>query len=289
MIKSVAYFPLQCAKNSVPVMSAMLDSLRNAGISTQENSWDADAVIIWSVLWSGRMAANQAVWSHYRSLGRPVIVIDVGALYRGETWKIAVNSITADGYYGHTENLDWDRPRHLGISLALNLTRNPRIVIAAQHSRSLQVAGLVSMEGWVIEQVERLRTVTDRPIVVRPHPRSALDSAGLVHLPKDVIIEQPQKIDNTYDSYNLAFDCHAMVNYNSGPGIQAALAGTRPIVDVSSLAHPVSIQIENIDQPYTVDRDQWLTEICHTEYTVKEIAQGRWLTRLSPGLQRDHG
>ena len=285
----MAYFPLQCAKNSVPVMGAMLDSLRNAGISAQENSWDADAAIIWSVLWAGRMAANQAVWSHYRSLGRPVIVIDVGALYRGETWKIAVNSITAAGYYGHTENLDWDRPRHLGISLALNLTRNPRIVIAAQHARSLQVAGLVSMEGWVVEQVKRLRTVTDRPIVVRPHPRSAFDLAGLVHLPPDVIIEQPVKIVNTYDSHNLAFDCHAMVNYNSGPGIQAALAGTRPIVDVSSLAYPVSIQIENIDQPYAVDRDQWLTEICHTEYTVKEIAQGRWLTRLSPGLQRDHG
>ena len=285
----VAYFPNQCAQNSVPVMQAMLDSLRRAGHVCVENSLDADAAVIWSVLWSGRMAANQAVWSHYRSQGRPVIVVDIGALYRGETWKIAVNNITADGYYGHTENLDLDRPRKLGISLALNLTRNPRIVIAAQHARSLQVAGLVSTEGWIIQQVERLRTVTDRLIVVRPHPRSALARSGLVHLPKDVIIERPQKIDNTYDSYNLAFDCHAIVNHNSGPGIQAALAGTRPIVDVSSLAHPVSIQIENIDQPYTVDRDQWLIEICHTEYTVEEIAQGRWLTRLSSALSRDHG
>ena len=280
MIKSVAYFPLQCAKNSGPVISAMLNSLRQAGISTQENSWDADAVIIWSVLWTGRMAANQAVWSHYRSLGRPVIVIDVGALYRGETWKIALNSITADGYYGHTENLDWDRPRHLGISLAINLTCNPRIVIAAQHARSLQVAGLVSMEGWIIQQVERLRTVTDRPIVVRPHPRSPLNRSGLVHLPPDVIIEQPVKIVNTYDSHNLAFDCHAMVNHNSGPGIQAALAGTRPIVDSTSLAHPVSITHADIDQPYDQDRDQWLVEICHTEYTVREIQQGLWLRRL---------
>jgi hypothetical protein len=280
VIKSVAYFPLQCAKNSGPVISAMLNSLRQAGISTQENSWDADAAIIWSVLWSGRMAANQAVWSHYRSQGRPVIIIDVGALYRGETWKIALNSITANGYYGHTENLDWDRPRRLCISLAINLSQNPRIVIAAQHARSLQVTGLVSMEEWVVQQVERLRTVTDRPIVVRPHPRSALDRARLAHLPSDVVIETPQRIDNTYDSYNLAFDCYAMVNYNSGPGIQAAMAGTRPVVDVSSLAHPVSIQIENIDQPYSVDRDQWLVEICHTEYTVKEIAQGLWLNRL---------
>ena len=284
MIKSVAYFPSQCAQNSGPVMRAMLDSLHTAGIATQENSWDSDAVIIWSVLWSGRMAANQAVWSHYRSLGRPVIIIDIGALYRGETWKIAVNSITANGYYGHTENLDWDRPRRLGISLAINLSRNPRIVIAAQHARSQQVVGLVSMEGWVVDQVERLRAVTDRPIVVRPHPRSPLDSAGLVHLPKDVIIERPQKIVNTYDSYNLAFDCHAIVNYNSGPGIQAALAGTRPIVDSTSLAHAVSITYAGIDRPYDQDRDQWLVEICHTEYTVQEIHQGLWLRRLDTQL-----
>lgn len=280
----VAYFPNQCAQNSGPVIQAMLNSLQNAGHTVEQDSMDADAVVIWSVLWSGRMATNQAVWSHYRSQGRPVIVIDVGALYRGETWKIALNSITANGYYGHTENLDWDRPRKLGISLAINLSRDPRIIVAAQHARSLQVAGLVSMEGWVVQQVEQLRQVTDRPIVVRPHPRSPLDCAGLVHLPKDVVIEKPVKVINTYDSYNLVFDCHAMVNYNSGPGIQAALAGTRPIVNQTSLAYPVSIQLEDIEKPYKVDRDQWLVEICHTEYTVKEIQQGLWLTRLQSHL-----
>ena len=280
----MAYFPSQCAQNSGPVMQAMLDSLHAAGIVTQANSRDADAVIIWSVLWAGRMSANQAVWSHYRSLGRPVIIIDVGALYRGETWKIALNSITADGYYGHKENLDWDRPRKLGISLAINVSRNPRIVIAAQHARSQQVVGLASMEGWVVDQVQRLRSVTDRPIVVRPHPRSPLDPAGLVHLPAGVIIEQPQKIANSYDSYNLAFDCHAIVNHNSGPGTQAALAGTRPMVDSTSLAHAVSIDLHDIEQPYTADRDQWLVEICHTEYTVKEIQQGSWLRRLDAQL-----
>jgi len=276
----VAYFPNQCAQNSAPVLQAVLDSLRHCGHTVEQNTWDADAAVIWSVLWSGRMAANQAVWSHYRSLGRPVICVDVGALYRGETWKIALNSITANGYYGHTENLDWDRPRKLGISLAINVSRNPRIVIAAQHARSLQVVGLVSMEGWVIQQVERLRTVTDRPIVVRPHPRSPLNWAGLVHLPKDVIIEQPAKLDNTYDSYNLAFDCHALVNYNSGPGIQAALAGTRPMVNITSLAWPVGIDVSDIEKPYNKNRDQWLVEICHTEYLIEEIEQGLWLKRL---------
>lgn len=281
---NIAYFPNQVARNGTPVLAAFLDSCRTAGITLAENSLDADVAVIWSVLWSGRLAANRAVWSHYRDASKPVIVIDIGALYRGETWKIAVNSITANGYYGHTENLDWNRPRKLGISQAINVSRNPKIVIAAQHACSQQVAGLPSMENWIIGQVQQLRTVTDRPIVIRPHPRSSLNVGGLVHLPQDVVIEQPVKIANTYDSYNLAFDCHAMVNYNSGPGIQAALAGTRPIVDRSSLAWPVSIQLTDIDKPYTVDRDQWLTEICHTEYTVEEIKQGIWLKRIQSAL-----
>lgn len=71
-----------------------------------------------------------------------------------------------------------------------------------------------------------------------------------------------------------------MINYNSGPGIQAAIAGTRPIVDTSSLAYPVSVLVEDIEQPYTVDREQWLVELCHTEYTLDEIEQGQWIHRL---------
>jgi len=275
----IAYFPNSCAQNSIPVMQAVLDSLRHAGHVIEQNSQDADAAVIWSVLWAGRMAQNHQVWVRYRESGRPVVVVDVGALRRGETWKIALNSITANGYYGHTENLDWDRPQRLGISLAVNLSRDPRIVIAAQHQKSLQVAGLVSMEGWILEQIDKIKAITDRPIVIRPHPRGALDVSRFKDI-TNVTVEQPQRMTDTYDSYNLTFDCHAMINHNSGPGIQAALAGTRILVDQSSLAYPVSIDLKDLEQPYQVDRDRWLVEICHTEYTVKEIEQGLWIQRL---------
>jgi hypothetical protein len=97
---------------------------------------------------------------------------------------------------------------------------------------------------------------------------------------KDLAVLKPAKIPDTYDSFDMHFDYHAVVNYCSGPGIQAAISGTRPIVGTYSLAAPVSVEVENLDQPYTTDRDQWLVEICHTEYTVKEIEQGVWIHRL---------
>ena len=262
-------------------MNAVLDSAASAGIKTQENSMSADAAVIWSVLWNGRMAANQAVYRHYRAQNKPVIIVEVGALYRGHTWKIAVNNITSAGYYGHTEDLDWDRPTKLNISLATQFVHTEEIVIAAQHPRSLQTEN-IDMTNWVHRQIANVRSVSDRPIVVRPHPRARLQ---LTELSQDVKVVQPQKLINTYDSYDMHYRCHAVINYNSGPGIQAAIAGCRPLVDGSSLATPVAVDLEHIEKLYDIDRTQWLVEICHTEYTVEEIIRGTWLKRIRPALQ----
>jgi hypothetical protein len=137
------------------------------------------------------------------------------------------------------------------------------------------------MSEWLKQTISILRNNTDRPIVVRPHPRCRTIMPAL---PPNVKIEQPRQLANTYDSFDMHFDCHAVVNYNSGPGIQAAIAGVRPVVDSSSLAYPVGVGYADIEQPYDKDRELWLTQICHTEYTVDELRTGTWLKRISPAL-----
>jgi hypothetical protein len=276
----VSIFDQYGALNSSPVFAAVRAGLAASGIAHASMDMNADVAVIWSALWSGRMARNKTVFDHYRSQGKPVIIVDVGALYRGNTWKISVNNITANGYYGHRENLDLDRPKKLGISLATQVQPNPYILIAAQHNQSLQVKG-VNIEAWISQQIEQIRRVTDMPVHIRPHPRCRLN---LDQLPQNIKYETPQKIKNTYDNFDMHFDCHAVVNYNSGPGIQSAISGTRPIVDSTSLAYPVSVSIQDIEKPYYIDRDQWLIEICHTEYTLNEIQKGTWVKRLAPAL-----
>jgi hypothetical protein len=281
VINNIAYFPFQCAQNSRPVMAAVLDYFQSSGIQTQENSQDSDAALIWSVLWSGRMALNRQVYEHYRAQNKPVIVLEIGALYRGQTWKVAVNNITRDGYYGHEQDLDWDRPKKLRISKAIKFDGDSSVVIAAQHDRSLQVAGLNNMTDWVKHKIQQVRQHTDRDIKVRPHPRCRLD---LAQLPRDIVIEQPKPMANTYDSFDMRFDYHAVVNHNSGPGVQAAIAGCRPIVHESSLAAPVGISLADIEKPYDRDLDTWLVQICHTEYTLEELHAGTWLKRIQSAL-----
>ena len=262
-------------------MSAVLDCLQASGIETQENSMTSEAAVIWSVLWNGRMAANRAVYEHYRAQHKPVIILDVGSLIRGRTWKLAVNHISAEGYYGNDQNLDQSRPFKLGISLGTLLSDNGKILIAAQHNRSLQLANIPSMEAWIVEKIKEIRNYTDRKIVIRPHPRCSLNQHAL---PQGITYEAPKKVTDTYDSFDISYNYHSVFNYNSGPGIQAALAGSRVTVDSSSLASPVSVAVKDIEQVYDIDRTDWLVKICHTEYTVDELRRGQWLARIEPAL-----
>jgi hypothetical protein len=277
----LAYFPNYCALNSTAPMAAFLQSCRRCGVELAENSLDADAAVIWSVTWAGRLQGNQSVYHAYRQSNRPVIVLEVGALQRGHTWKIAVNNITADGFYGHQDRLDWDRPVKLKLPMASTAQPKPSVLIAAQHSRSLQVERLASVDQWIQDTVREVKAYTDRPIVLRPHPRSRVNN-GL--LPVDVEVQTPAKIPGTHDSFDIDYQHHAVINYNSGAGVQAALTGAKVVVDPSSLAYPVSGSLANIEQPDKIDQTQWRVEIAHTEYLTEEIERGEWIKRLAPAL-----
>ena len=281
MIRSLAFFPSQCALNSGPVIEALLRSARQNGIKVMDNSRDADAVLLWSVLWNGRMRANKDIYDHYRSQGRPVIIAEVGTLRRNHTWKIAIDNVNALGYYGHEQDLDPDRPKKLGISIAKPPRRSDHVLIACQNTHSLQMSTIGDQLAWIQDRVRELRKHTDRPIRIRPHPRSPLDWKWNKI---NVQIEIPRKVPHTYDDFDLDLSCHAVVNINSGPGVLAALSATPVIVDSSSLAWPVGMTAADIEHPPARDREAWLIEIAHTEYEVFEIEQGLWLRRLKSKL-----
>lgn len=276
MVTSLAIFQNYCALNSQDVIGAVKVSANRRGIKILENSMDADALLIWSVLWAGRMAPNQKLYQHYRAHNRPVVVIDVGTLARNRTWKVALNHVTAEGYYGHQQNLDYDRPSKLGMKLE-QCAGGDRILIACQHKDSLQMAAWPNVETWINSMIEQVRQNTDRPIVVRPHPRSRIDGRLINY---NIDLQHPMKVKNTYDDFDLEMNWHAVVNHTSGPGIQAAINGIRPVVHHTSLASPVGVNFRDIENNYCPDRDQWFVQLCHTEYTVPEIEQGIWLERL---------
>lgn len=266
------------ALNSPPIFAAVEQGLKKIGMSVVNSGQDLD--VIWSVLWHGRMTPNRLVYENAISQGKPIIIIEVGNLLRGTTWRISLNHIHGMGIFGNDTNLDQDRPKKLGISLKNpKKTRSDSILIACQHAHSLQWQGQPSMAEWVFETISKIRKYSDRPVVVRPHPRSPFS----IKMPK-VEVLTPIKIPNTYDDFNIAYDHHCVINHNSGVAVKAAIDGTPIVCDPSSLAWPVSDSIENLEKISLPDREEWFLKLCHTEWTVPELQSGDPFLRLLPYL-----
>lgn len=266
------------ALNSVPVFDAFANGVKALGHEIVEDNEDVS--VIWSVLWWGRMQPNQQIYQHCIKSGKPIVIIEVGNLKRGETWRISDQHINNFGIFGNSGDLDLDRPKKLGIFLSPAASkRRGEILIATQHSRSLQWQGQPSMEQWIKDTIVKIKRYTNRRIVVRPHPRSQIREKFA-----DAVIELPKKLVNTYDDFDINYNYHCVINHNSGPCVQAAINGTPIICDSSSLAFPVTEKWENLENPQLPDREEWFLKLCHTEWTVEEIAQGLPLQRLESHL-----
>lgn len=267
------------ALNSVPVFDAFARGIQNTGHTITES--DDGIPVIWSVLWAGRMQRNQLIYDQCRQKNKPIVIIEVGNLKRGVTWRISLDHINNLGEFANNTDIDLSRPNKLGLVLSPELQqRKSEILIACQHERSLQWQGQPSMSKWAENIVRNLRKYTDRQIIVRPHPRSPFVLTGV-----DAKIEIPKPIPHTYDDFNIDYGYHCVINHNSGPAVQAAIRGIPVICDASSLAYPVSSLIENIEHISLPERSEWFLKLCHTEWTVDEISQGIPISRLEKSIK----
>ena len=81
------------ALNSKPIFNAFAHSCLQLGHDVVYNDPSADVDVIWSILWNGRMAPNKEIWDKAQVNKKPVIVLEVGGLKRGTTWKVGLNGI----------------------------------------------------------------------------------------------------------------------------------------------------------------------------------------------------
>ncbi len=230
-----------------------------------------DLPVIWSVLWHGRMQPNQIIHAACQKNHKPVMIIEVGSLRRGTTWRISLNNITRLGIFPQIENYDQDRDKKLGVFLKeFNAQRQPNILLLGQHDRSLQWQGLPPIKNWVEQKIQEIRQYTDRKIIVRPHPRCFIPHISQ----KNVEFENTLPVPNTYSEFDLRFDYHCVINHNSNTTVQAAINGAPVICDQSGLAFPVSNQLSDLENIKNIDRTEWFHKILHSEWTIDELVGG---------------
>ena len=257
------------------VYPQVLDALKTTD-TVVENDMDADAALIWSVLWYGKMGANKRVWDHYRAQNKPVIVIEVGGLIRNTTWKLGINGINRDADFAVDAYMPGDRVKKFGIVLQPWKQDGEYVLICGQHSHSEQWRGMPDMDTYYRSTIREIRQVTDKPIVVRSHPRfrESLHWACDMQWYKEqgITWNIPKHVQQTYDSFDLEHmlkHTHFTVSHSSNAGITSIIHGVPAVVSESSLAWDVSTKMDSwLSKP---DRHNWLNRMTYTEWFADEI------------------
>jgi hypothetical protein len=253
------------ALNSEPVFNSFEIGLRKLNHKVVYHELGADVFVIWSLVFKGRMAENKLIWEYAVKHDIPVIVLEVGCLNRGITWKVSL--------YGKIfpSNIFESRAKKLDVNLKPWKKTGSNILICGQRTSSLQWEHGDQRE-WLTNLLKTIRLYTDRHIIFRPHPRQILKE-NYQHI--DVELQIPVKDHNSYDNFDFTLNnIWILINSNSNPGVESLINGCPCIVDQNSLAYELSTQITDIEKPRYDDREEWLEKICHTEWLLSEFEEG---------------
>lgn len=234
----------------------------------------------------GLQGGTDAILRDQRARGTPVVVVDMGYVKRGNTiaarqqphavyWSVGLN-----GLNGHADSLTGpmpgDRWRALGVSLQSWRTEGTHVLVCGQRPFDAAIPR-IDPSVWARETVTLLQSLTQRPIVFRPHP----EDAGHRRIPHVTYSVHPHLVDDLRN-------CHAVVAYNSNSLVEAVIAGIPAFaLGEGSMVEAVSEHIlDQIEQPSFPDRQQWAHDLAYRQYTWPEFASGlAWRNLLYRGAE----
>ncbi len=156
----------------------------------------------------------------------------------------------------------WD-----GFGVELKPWRKDGRHILVREQRQIGSAAMASPPGWHEKMAERLRTLTDRPIVMRWHPKSRAEPRLARQQPP---LEAALK------------DCWAVVTWASAIAGQALVAGVPVFVEAPHhvLDGAVERDVANIEAAAYRDRLPAFRRLAWAQWSMAEIASGAAFERL---------
>jgi hypothetical protein len=269
----------------VQVLQAFAQGAQHMGakVHIQKDHTPVDCRLAVILGWVGKkirgphIQLRQDVIDHQQRNNQHVMPID------GSCFKfVDVNSIflrySLDGVFYNTNNYanrgstdeKWQQVRS-----RLNLTLEPwrqngsHILVCLQRDGGWSMKG-TDMDQWAHNIVVKLRSYTDRPIVVRPHPKHSIDFTELQKIPG---------VSQSQPGHSLQKDlagAWAAVFYNSSSSVAAVLGGVPVFVsDDDCVAWSVAnSDLARIETPVMPDRTQWLYDLSVAHWTDEESRSG---------------
>ena len=169
-----------------------------------------------------------------------------------------------------SNNTKWQQIQcNLNLTLAPWRSQGSHVLVCLQRDGGWSMKG-TNMVNWTRQTVQRLRSMTNRPIVIRPHPKHKINLTELTSLP-GVSESRPgstlqQDLSNAW----------AAVFCNSSSSVAAVLAGVPVFADDDDcVAWDVANKdLAQIESPAMPDRTQWLNDLSAAHWTDDESRSG---------------
>ena len=154
------------------------------------------------------------------------------------------------------------------------------ILVCLQRDGGWNMKG-TDLDQWLANTVTQIRKVTDKPILIRPHPKRKYNLKGYL------------KQNNIYESVpdsTLEQDiegAHAAVFYNSSSSVAPILKGVPVFVqDQDAVTWDVANHdIKNILNPVYPERSQWLYDLASCHWCDEELRKGLVWKHFEPYLK----
>jgi len=192
-----------------------------------------------------------------------------------------------DGVYYNTDeyaNKNSGPEKWNQIKQQLNLELLPwrnngnHILVCGQRDGGWSMKG-VNMNQWALDTVQKIRKITNRPVIVRPHPKNPMQTNLFDSIP-NVRFSQGSTLQQDLQN------AWASVFFNSSSCVASILAGvpvfaTDPDCVAWQVANTDLTQIEN---PLTPVRDQWIWDLSAAHWTDNESRAGLIYKKFKPFL-----
>ena len=147
---------------------------------------------------------------------------------------------------------------------------------------------------WFNRVYNKLRPMTDRKFIARPHPNNVSNILERKNeLPDDVEIQYTQKhfVGDEKKFYRFHFQeaiakAHAVVTHNSTASVDSCIRGI-PTFCTSDLALCWDVcnkDLADIETPKTTDRTQWVNDLGYKLWSIDEIKNGTVYKRFKSKL-----
>ena len=172
-------------------------------------------------------------------------------------WRIIKNKIHADNVLKHYPD---DRWKAHNIDLKDWNFKGKHILVCPSSSTMTRFTTGMTDDSWLETTLNKLSTLTDRPIKVRFKPRGKGRSG-----PDVALIPFSEDLKNA----------HAVVTSVSMCAVEAIIEGIPAFCHTASPAAPMgNTYLNNIENPSYLDRQDWLNYLSYNQFTSAEIASG---------------